>query len=85
MLRYTPILAQLQRQYMAHSIGYSAAFAEPSERPVSAYQMVTALYSPASTNISRRKGHAERQKRYAAKVRLALGANRYQLGMKDGI
>ncbi|PBJ77376.1 hypothetical protein BCY84_06566 [Trypanosoma cruzi cruzi] len=83
MWRLSFIFRQLQKQPYADSIGYSAAFAPVSKRPVGAYQMATALYSPAATQLSRRKGHAERQKRHTVKMRLISHASRLQLGMDD--
>ncbi|KEG10135.1 hypothetical protein DQ04_04131030 [Trypanosoma grayi] len=83
MWRISAIRWQLQKQVFVDAVGYSAAFAPVSERPVSVYQMATAVYSPAATQLRRRKGHHTRQKEYTAKMRLVSGASRLQLGMHD--
>ncbi|KPI90357.1 hypothetical protein ABL78_0584 [Leptomonas seymouri] len=81
MLRRTLRICQLQRQSYADSIAYSSAFASRNERDVSLYQRATALYSPATAHIRRRKWHGERQKRYEAKRQLMSSIARESLSM----
>lgn len=81
MIRRTLGKLQLQRQLYADSIAYSAAFASGNERDVSTYQRATALYSPATVSIRRRKWHGERQKKYEAKRKLMSSIVREDIGM----
>lgn len=81
MLRRSLRWFQMQRQYYADSIGYSAAFAPPNEHDVSTYQRATALYSPATASVHRRKWHGERQKKYTEKRKLMCYAARNDLAM----
>lgn len=81
MLRRTLQFLQLQRQHYADSIGYSAAFATRNEHDASLYQRATALYSPATAHLRRRKWHGERQKKYEAKRKLMSSIAREDLGM----
>jgi hypothetical protein len=82
MLRRTLRCLQLQRQTYADSVGYSAAFAIRSEYDVSLYQRATALYSPATATIRRRKWHGQRQKKYEAKRHLMSSMARDELNMR---
>ncbi|GET90998.1 unspecified product [Leishmania tarentolae] len=81
MLRLAITRLQLQRQPYANGIAYGAAFADRNEHDATAYQKATAMYSPASTSLRRRKWHVERQKAYAAKVKLMGTMARNDLGM----
>ncbi|RHW71592.1 hypothetical protein DPX39_070074900 [Trypanosoma brucei equiperdum] len=83
MWRISNVLRQLQRQPHADALGYSAAFAGATERPVTDYQIATAPYSPGATQLARRKGHLERQRRYTEKIRMISSTARLKLNMCD--